>query len=77
MIVAAGCFLATPAGNAQQQSTPSSPPEKSAPDSVDEANDAIAKAVTDQGLSIDEYVSIMKTAQNDPAVCDKLVQRLK
>ena len=44
---------------------------------VDEANDAIAKAVTDQGLSIDEYVSIMKTAQNDPAVRDKLVQRLK
>jgi hypothetical protein len=121
MILAAACLVAAPTGNAQQQSTPSSPPEKTAPDSksapadipdhkldavaaaarrvvalsdnyeqklatasdaekekiVDEANDAIAKAVTDQGLSIDEYVSIMKTAQNDPAVRDKLVQRLK
>jgi len=42
-----------------------------------EANKAIAKAVTDQGLSVDEYVSIMKVAQNDPSVRDKLVQRLK
>jgi len=44
---------------------------------IDEANKAIAKAVTEQGLSVDEYVSIMKVAQNDPAVRDKLVQRLK
>ncbi len=44
---------------------------------VDEANQAIAKAVTEQGLSVDEYVSIMKVAQNDPTVRDKLVQRLK
>jgi len=44
---------------------------------VDEANKAIAKAVTDQGLSVDEYVSIMKVAQNDPAVRDKIVKRLK
>jgi hypothetical protein len=125
MIFAAGGLLAASAGNAQQQSTPSSPPtpapDRTAPDTknapanipdhkldaaaaaakrvvalsdnyeqklakasgadkekiVDEANEAIAKAVTDQGLSIDEYVSIMKTAQNDPAVRDKLVQRLK
>ena len=44
---------------------------------IDEANQVIAKAVTEQGLSVDEYVSIMKVAQNDPAVRDKLVQRLK
>ncbi len=44
---------------------------------VGEANEAIAKAVTDQGLSIEEYVSIMKVAQNDPGVRDRLVQRLK
>jgi hypothetical protein len=44
---------------------------------INEANQAIAKAVTDQGLSVDEYVSIMKVAQNDPTVRDKLVQRLK
>jgi hypothetical protein len=44
---------------------------------VDEANKAITKAVNDQGLTVDEYVSIMKVAQNDPAVRDRLVQRLK
>jgi len=44
---------------------------------TDEANAAIAKAVTDQGLSVDEYVSIMKVAQNDPGVRDKIIQRLK
>ena len=44
---------------------------------VNEANQAITKAVNDQGLSVDEYVSIMKVAQNDPEVRDKLVQRLK
>ena len=42
-----------------------------------EAGDAMAKAVTDQGLSVEEYVSIMKVAQNDPGVRDRLVQRLK
>ena len=44
---------------------------------VDEANQAITKAVTDQGISVEEYVSIMKVAQNDATVRDKLVQRLK
>jgi hypothetical protein len=44
---------------------------------VDEANREITKAVNDQGLSVDEYVSIMKVAQDDPSVRDKIVQRLK
>jgi hypothetical protein len=44
---------------------------------VGEANDATTKAVTDQGLSIEEYTKIMKVAQNDPAVRDKLLQRLQ
>jgi len=44
---------------------------------VDEANDAMKKAVTDQGLSIDEYTTILQVAQNDPVVRDKLLQRLK
>ncbi len=44
---------------------------------VDEANDAMEKAVTDQGLSIDEYATILEVAQNDPIVRDKLLQRLK
>jgi hypothetical protein len=44
---------------------------------VADANQAITKAVTDQGLSVEEYVSIMRVAQDDPAVRDRLVQRLK
>ena len=42
-----------------------------------EANDAMAKAVTDQGLSVDEYNSIIRTAQNDPVVRGKLTQRMR
>ena len=42
-----------------------------------EANDAMAKAVTDQGLSLDEYNSIISTAQNDPVVRKKLTQRMR
>jgi hypothetical protein len=44
---------------------------------VGEANDAIRKAVTDQGLSVEEYTSIINVAQNDPAVRDKLLKRLQ
>ena len=44
---------------------------------VKEANDAMAKAVTDQGLSVDEYNSIIRTAQNDPAVRQNLAQRIR
>jgi Domain of unknown function (DUF4168) len=43
---------------------------------TDEANNAMKKAVTDQGLSVDEYNSIIHTAQNDPAVREKLSQRI-
>jgi hypothetical protein len=42
-----------------------------------EADQAMRKAVTDQGLSVEEYMSILKVAQDDPAVRDKLLQRLK
>ena len=44
---------------------------------VAEANDALEKAVTDQGLSVDEYNTIMEVAQNDPNVRDKILQRLR
>jgi hypothetical protein len=44
---------------------------------VGEANHAIETAVTDQGLSIEEYTAILKVAQNDPVVRDKLLQRMK
>jgi predicted ATPase with chaperone activity len=43
----------------------------------DEAGDAMVKAVTDQGLSIEEYTAILKVAQKDPVVHDKLLQRMK
>ena len=41
-----------------------------------ERKDALEKAVTDQGLSVDEYNSIIRTAQNDPTVREKLTQRI-
>jgi len=43
---------------------------------VAEANDALTKAVADQGLSVEEYSSILETAQNDPEVRGKLLQRI-
>jgi Domain of unknown function (DUF4168) len=43
---------------------------------VEEANNALAKAVTDQGLSVEEYDAIMEVAQNDLNVRGKLLQRL-
>jgi hypothetical protein len=42
-----------------------------------EANDKLAKAVTDQGLSVEEFNSIVQVAKNDPAIEAKLLQRLK
>jgi hypothetical protein len=44
---------------------------------ADEAKDAFAKAVTDQGLSIEEYNSILVVAQNDPEVRKKILQRIR
>ena len=41
-----------------------------------EAINALSKAVTDQGLSIDEYNSILEVAQINPEVRDKIRQRL-
>lgn len=37
---------------------------------------AIKKAVTDQGLSVDEYNKILVAAQKDPALRQKLLARL-
>jgi len=44
---------------------------------VDEAQTAMAKAVTDQGLTVEEYTKILQVAQNDPTVHEKIIQRLK
>src|SRR5215831_6573191 len=42
-----------------------------------EAVNALANAVTDQGLSLKEYDTILDVAQNDPEVRGKIRQRLR
>ena len=42
-----------------------------------EATDASKKAVTDQGLSVDEYNSMIDLARNNPDVRAKIAARLK
>jgi hypothetical protein len=44
---------------------------------ADEGNHAMEKAVTDQGLSVAEYSSILQMAQNNPVVREKIIQRIK
>ena|SRR5437870_9228871 len=44
---------------------------------ADEAKTAMVKAVTDQGLSLQEYSSILVVAQKDADVREKIVQRLR
>lgn len=42
-----------------------------------EANTELNKAVTDQGLSVEEYNTIIQVAQNDPQVRQKILSRVK
>jgi hypothetical protein len=42
-----------------------------------EAVDALTRAVTDQGLSVEEYTSILEVAQNDPDVRQKIIHRIR
>ena len=42
-----------------------------------EASDAVAKAVSSEGLSLEEYKTIMTVARLDPVVRDKLRKRLQ
>ena len=44
---------------------------------ADEATGALKKAVTDQGLSVEEYSSIIDVAKRDPGVREKLLQRVR
>jgi hypothetical protein len=44
---------------------------------ANEAMDALTKAVTDQGLSVEEYGSILEVAQNDPDIREKIRQRIR
>lgn len=43
----------------------------------DQADKDVTKAVTDQGLSVQEYLGIMRLAENDATVRNKLIDRLK
>lgn len=59
-----------------QQRIEAAPPSES--DKIaDQARDALMKAITDQGLTVEEYVSILRVAENDPAVRDKIVKRIQ
>jgi hypothetical protein len=58
-----------------QQFEAASPDEQ--PRIANEASDAIEKAVTDQGLSVEEYTTILEVAQNDPQVRDKIIKRIQ
>jgi hypothetical protein len=44
---------------------------------ADEAKNALVKAITNHGLSIEEYTSILVVAQNDPVVREKILQRVR
>jgi hypothetical protein len=44
---------------------------------ANEAADALKKAITDQGLSVEEYTNILEVAQNDPDVRQKIIQRIR
>jgi len=44
---------------------------------VAEANNELTKAVTEQGLSVEEYTSILDMAQDDHEIRDKLLQRIR
>jgi len=44
---------------------------------VAEANSELTKAVTEQGLSVEEYVSILDVARDDPEIRSKILQRIR
>jgi hypothetical protein len=43
---------------------------------AEQAREAAAKAVSEQGLSVEEYSQILETAQKDPDLRAKLLQRV-
>ena len=43
---------------------------------VTEANNELAKAVTEQGLSVEEYSSILDVARDDPEIRGKILQHI-
>lgn len=61
--------------NYEQKFAQAPPADK--PRVADEANAAMARAVTDQGISVEEYKQILEVAQNDPVLQKKILDRLK
>jgi hypothetical protein len=43
---------------------------------VAEANNELTHAVTEQGLSVEEYESILEAAQDNPEIRNKILQRV-
>jgi hypothetical protein len=52
-------------------------PADDQPRVVNEASNAIEKAVSDQGLSVEEYTSILEQAKKDPQVREKIIERIR
>jgi Domain of unknown function (DUF4168) len=44
---------------------------------VAEANNELTKAVTEQGLSVEEYASILDVARDDPEIRGKILQKIR
>ena len=44
---------------------------------VAKANEELTKAVTEQGLSVEEYTSILDAARGNPEIRDKLLQHIR
>ncbi len=42
-----------------------------------EAGNALEKAVTDEGLSVEEYTNIIEMAQTNPQVRQKMIERMQ
>ena len=42
-----------------------------------EAGNALEKAVTDEGLSVEEYTNILEMAQTNPQVRQKIIERMQ
>lgn len=61
--------------NYQRQLAQADPADR--PKIADQANGALAQAVKDQGLSVDEYNSILERAQKDPGIRQKILDRLR
>jgi len=52
-------------------------PPDDQPRIANEATHALEKAVTDQGLSVEEYTTIVEMAQNDPQVRQQIIERMQ